>query len=125
MSAATAIIRPAYSKIASAPTKLAEYLGCGVPCVGNVNVGDMEVILEGERVGVTLTDFTPSDHKSAVDRLLSLLEEPDINTRCVEVARRLFDLEVGVNAYQKIYHSLADTHLRTGGGEAAPAVETP
>ena len=36
------------AKIASAPTKLAEYLGCGVPCLGNVGVGDMEAILEGE-----------------------------------------------------------------------------
>ena len=33
MSAGMALIKPAYSKIASAPTKLAEYLGCGVPCL--------------------------------------------------------------------------------------------
>jgi glycosyltransferase involved in cell wall biosynthesis len=32
MHVGAAIIRPSYSKIASAPTKLAEYLGCGVPC---------------------------------------------------------------------------------------------
>ena len=34
MSAGMALIKPVYSKIASAPTKMAEYLGCGVPCVG-------------------------------------------------------------------------------------------
>lgn len=126
MSVATAMYKPSYSKMATAPTKLAEYLGCGVPCVGNVNVGDMEEILEGERVGVTLTNFSPSGHRAAVGRLLSLLDEPDVRTRCVAVARRLFDLGVGVgvDAYQKIYLRLADTQLQTGGGEATPTVET-
>ena len=41
MSAGAALIKPTYSKLASAPTKLAEYLGCGVPCLGNAGVGDM------------------------------------------------------------------------------------
>ena len=62
MHAAAAIIKPSYSKIASAPTKLAEYLGCGVPCVGNIDVGDMEEIIEGERVGVVLRDFSAAAH---------------------------------------------------------------
>ena len=108
MHAAAAIIKPAYSKIASAPTKLAEYLGCGIPCVGNVEVGDMEEYLEGRRVGVALRDFSSSDHARAVDQLLNLLEEPDIAQRCVETARELFSLDVGVKAYEEIYSTLND-----------------
>ena len=107
MHAAAAIIKPSYSKMASAPTKLAEYLGCGVPCVGNINVGDMEEIIAGERVGVVLRDFSAAAHAAAADRLLALLDEPGTRQRCVATARRLFSLDIGVEAYRQIYDSLA------------------
>jgi glycosyltransferase involved in cell wall biosynthesis len=119
MTVGSAIIMPAYSKMASAPTKLAEYLGCGVPCIGNVNVGDMEEILEGNRVGVALTGFSEAERRAAVDRLLALLDEPELQTRCAMIARRLFSLDAGVDAYRGIYESLAETATedirRTGG----------
>jgi glycosyltransferase involved in cell wall biosynthesis len=106
MRVAAAIYMPTYSKIATAPTKLAEYLGCGVPCVGNVGVGDMQEILEGKRVGVALRGFTPVEYDCAVDRMFSLLREPNIGKRCVETAREHFSLEMGVDAYRNIYLSL-------------------
>jgi glycosyltransferase involved in cell wall biosynthesis len=109
MTVGAAIIKPAYSKIASAPTKLAEYLGCGVPCVGNTRVGDMEAILEGNRVGVVLSDFSPADHHAAADRLLALLDDPDVRKRCVDTAQTVFSLEAGVAAYRSIYQSLASS----------------
>ena len=107
MTVGSAIIKPAYSKIASAPTKLAEYLGCGVPCLGNVGVGDMEQILEGRRVGIALRGFSPADMAEAVDRLLSLTGEPNLQVRCSQVARQLFSLESGVAAYRSIYQKLS------------------
>jgi len=110
MDAAAAIIKPCYSKIASAPTKLAEYLGCGVPCIGNVNVGDMEAILEGERVGVAMTGFTATDHAVSADRLLRLLDEPDLEGRCVATAKKLFSLDEGAGTYRRIYYSLTGTN---------------
>jgi glycosyltransferase involved in cell wall biosynthesis len=112
MHAAGAIIRPGLSSTARAPTKVGEYLGCGVPCVGNTGVGDMEEILEGNRVGVALTDFNAADLQAAADRLLALIDDPGIGGRCVDTARRLFSLEAGVEAYRAIYKSLA------GGPEA-------
>ena len=108
MTVGVAFYRPAYAEIARCPVKLAEYLGCGIPCVGNVGVGDMEEYLEGRRVGVALNGFSPFDHASAVERLLRLLDEPNISERCVETARDLFALEAGVIAYGKIYASLND-----------------
>src|SRR5690606_4979034 len=106
MHVASAVIKPCYSKIASAATKVAEYLGCGVPCVGNTGVGDMAEILEGERVGVALTDLSPRDMEATADRLLSLLAEPDLAERCKAVARRIFSLDDGVAAYEDIYLGL-------------------
>lgn len=106
MDAAAAIIKPVYSKTASAPTKLAEYLGCGVPCVGNTGVGDMASILEGERVGVTLDDFSEADHNRSADRLLALLRDSELKQRCRDVATERFSLDRGVSAYAGIYRVL-------------------
>lgn len=103
---AAALIKPCYSKIASAPTKLAEYLGCGVPCVGNTGVGDMEEILEGRRVGVALTDFSAADLDRGSERAVTIAESTNIQHLCAETARSLFSLEGGVNDYHRIYDSL-------------------
>ncbi len=116
MRAAAAIYKPSYSRVACAPTKLAEYLGCGVPCVGNVGVGDVEEILEGKRVGVALRDFSQADHKNAVDRLLALCDEPELRSRCVATARELFSLEAGVEAYRQIYLELCGIAIPTQNG---------
>ncbi len=107
MHAASAIIKPCYSKLSSAPTKLAEYLGCGVPCLGNTGVGDMEEILEGNRVGVAMTGFKSADIENAVDRLLDLTREPALAERCRATALRLFSLNTGADAYRAIYDGLA------------------
>lgn len=106
MHAATALIAPLYSKISSAPTKLAEYLGCGVPCVGNAGVGDMAEILGGDRVGVVLTDFSDADHAQAADALLALIADKTLRARCVATAHRRFALSDGAEKYRAIYAGL-------------------
>jgi glycosyltransferase involved in cell wall biosynthesis len=106
MSCGTAIIQQTYGKIGSAPTRLAEYLGCGVPCVGNTGVGDMEEILEQDRVGVVLTDFSDQDMALTANRLVNLLEDPYLPRRCRATAERLFSLEMGAEKYDAIYRRL-------------------
>jgi len=111
MDAAAALIKPAYSKIASAPTKLAEYLGCGVPCLGNVGVGDMEQILEGGQAGLVLRDFSQESLAAGAKQLLGLARDPLTRLRCVEMARSLFSLDRGVADYATIYRALSATNL--------------
>ena len=107
MSAAMAIIKPSFSKIASAPTKLAEYLGCGVPCLGNVKVGDMEAILDGQQVGVALSDFSDSTMRKGVARLIALTRDPSTQKRCRDVATSRFSLEGGAASYDAVYTAFA------------------
>lgn len=107
MSAGAAVIKPVYSKIASAPTKLAEYLGCGVPCIGNAGVGDMAAILEGENVGIALQDFSPAQIEEGAGRLLTLSRDPRLPERCVSVARQHFSLEEGAERYDNVWGELA------------------
>ena len=98
-------IMPVFSKRASAPTKLGEFLGCGIPCVGNDGVGDMTQILESENVGVVIRDFD-DDREEAVNAVLSLCADPDVRQRCVRAARKHFSLDDGVAAYDRIYRKL-------------------
>jgi glycosyltransferase involved in cell wall biosynthesis len=107
MSAGAAIIRPVFSKLASAPTKLAEYLGCGVPCLGNIGVGDMERMLEEEGGGVALRAFTPEERERAVTRLLALCDDPATPARCREVALRHFSVDEGAARYRGIWRRLS------------------
>ena len=106
MDAGIFFIKPVYSKIASAPTKLGEFLGCGVPCLGNTGVGDMAAILENEQVGVALTCFDEDSMRTALKRLLQLKHTDGIKERCREVALRYFSLDEGVRRYASIYKQL-------------------
>lgn len=107
MDAGIFFIKPVFSKTASAPTKLGEFLGCGVPCLGNTGVGDMATILGSERVGVVLCHFDEAAMREAIDRLLRLTQAPDIKSRCREAALRYFSLDEGVRTYDRIYRELS------------------
>lgn len=106
MDAGIFFIKPVYSKMASAPTKLAEFLSCGIPCLANAGVGDMAHILESEQVGIVLRDFTEAAMRDAVASLLDLARQPDIRQRCRQVAQKFFSLESGIQRYMDIYHEL-------------------
>jgi glycosyltransferase involved in cell wall biosynthesis len=107
MDAGIFFIRPVFSKQASAPTKLAEFLGCGVPCLGNAGIGDMAQVLEGEQVGVALRAFDQDSLAAGIARLLELVAIPGISGRCVSAAQRHFSLDEGVRRYGHIYRLLA------------------
>lgn len=109
MDAGIFFIKPVFSKQASAPTKLGEFLGCGIPCLGNRGVGDMAGILEGERVGAAVASFDDAALQAGLRQLLELCADPGTRPRCVEVAQRYFSLEQGVRCYAQVYQSLQGT----------------
>lgn len=96
-------IKPVFSKRASSPTKLGEFLACGIPCLTNSGVGDMQSILEDEGAGVVLTDFSLRSKEAAVKKLLVLCADKNIRQRCVNTARKYFSLDKGVSAYDQLY----------------------
>lgn len=106
MDAGIFFIRQVFSKQASAPTKLAELLGCGVPCLGNAGVGDMAEVLEGERVGVALRAFDRVSLAAGLDQLLALAADPSTAARCVAAAQKHFSLDEGVQRYAAVYQKL-------------------
>jgi glycosyltransferase involved in cell wall biosynthesis len=96
-------IRPTFSKTASCPTKLGEFLAMGVPVVTNGGVGDVATIIEESGAGVLVDRFDADAYRDALDRLQKLDAD---RARWRDSARAWFDLETGVHRYEAIYRSL-------------------
>lgn len=108
MDAGVFFIKPVFSKQASAPTKLGEFLGCGIPCLGNAGVGDMAEVLEGEKVGVALKSFDETSLTAGLKKLLQLAHDPATRARCVASAERHFSLDEGVARYAAVYQKMTE-----------------
>ncbi len=94
------------SKLGSAPTRLAEVLGCGLPVVANEGVGDVADIVRKNNVGVIVEGASASQMETAFDALQILMQDPDLPTRCRATAETVFSLETGTDAYREIYASI-------------------
>ena len=106
MDAGVFFIKPVYSKIASAPTKMGEFLACGVPCLSNAGIGDTEKIMEQENVGIIVRSMDRESIQDGLQRLLILASDEMVRKRCVEAARKHFSLDFGVTTYASIYEKL-------------------
>jgi glycosyltransferase involved in cell wall biosynthesis len=108
MDAGVFFIKPMFSKQASAPTKLGEFLGCGIPCLSNEGVGDMAAILREDDCGVAISRFDAAAIAAGIDALLALVADPGARDRCVQAAARHFSLEEGVRRYRGVYQALVE-----------------
>jgi glycosyltransferase involved in cell wall biosynthesis len=99
-------VKPTEAKVASCPTKLGEYLACGLPVVATDGVGDVTDIIERNRVGVIVRHDDESSWPVVVQKLEMLLRDPDLKTRCRRVAEQSFGLENGAKKYLRIYDEM-------------------
>jgi glycosyltransferase involved in cell wall biosynthesis len=100
-------IKPSYSKLASSPTKIAEYLASGLPIICNAGIGDLDVLIEGDRVGVLVRELNAGHYENALRRVDGLLREGQVSSRCRASAASRFDLEsIGAERYCRLYHRL-------------------
>lgn len=105
---AISFIRPCYSKLSSSPTKIAEYLAAGLPVLSTSGVGDVDTVLEDDRVGVIVREFDPESYRNALVSADALRLEPATADRCRATARERFDLHgVGGVRYRRLYERLA------------------
>ena len=106
--AGVAFIKPCFSKLASSPTKTAEYLACGLPLVLNAGVGDSDLLVTRERVGALVEDFNASEYSRAASVVASMSERHDETRRHArEVVERLFDVRtIGLERYARLYEEV-------------------
>ncbi len=100
-------IRACFSKRASAATKLAEFLGCGVPVVINDRIGDSGDLVRQAGAGIVLDEAEPTRYEAAIDALLQLLADDTTPSRCREAALQTFSLAGGVASYAALYEQLS------------------
>jgi glycosyltransferase involved in cell wall biosynthesis len=106
--AALCLIKPLFSKQASSPTKFSEYLAAGLPVIVNAGIGDLDEIVRGEGIGVVVPEFSDTAYRDSARQLKSLLKDEALRARCVEAARKYFDLEqIGWARYRAIYDQMA------------------
>jgi glycosyltransferase involved in cell wall biosynthesis len=102
-------VRPCFSKISSSPTKIGEYLAAGLPVVSTAGIGDVDALLRDNRVGALVEDLSIAGYEATVAALRELQEDPGLQQRCTDVARRNLDIrEVGIPRYDALYCRLAD-----------------
>lgn len=100
-------IKPCYSKLSSSPTKIAEYLAGGLPVVSTAGIGDVDEILEGDRVGVVVREFNREAYLEALLAIDALRRDPELESRRRAGAFSRFDLErVGGQRYRRLYSRL-------------------
>lgn len=104
---AISFIKPCYSKQSSSPTKIAEYLASGLPIVCNAGVGDLDGLIEENRVGALIREFTPVAYLQALNEIDEMRGDETLADRLRSVARREFDLiDVGRTRYRRLYERL-------------------
>lgn len=97
-------IKPAYSKIASSPTKLGELFAMGIPVVTNGNVGDVEHIVNDLGGGIVINDFSDETLNQVVDRIGELQDIDRFTLR--KKAGEYYNLQSAVEKYSRAYQSV-------------------
>ena len=102
--AGLSFIKPCLSKLASSPTKNAEYLACGLPLIINAGIGDSDALINDWKAGVLLQEFTEDEYTRIGKLIESMAAQPDARTRARAVAEQVFDLEtIGAERYAALY----------------------
>ncbi|MFL5902036.1 MAG: glycosyltransferase [Solirubrobacterales bacterium] len=100
-------VRPCFSKIASSPTKIGEYLAAGLPIVSTAGIGDVDALLRENSVGALVEDLSSAGYEVAATTVRQLRQDPAARRRCATVARENLSLrEVGIPRYDALYRHI-------------------
>lgn len=112
-----------FSSLGASPTKLAEYLACGLPVVANDGVGDVRAIVERLGAGAVLADASEAEMDRVVAGLDGILRIDPAGLR--ERSRAMHDLDVALARYRAVYDTIAarrsDRTAVSGSGLSAAA----
>ena len=105
--AGLSLVRPTFSKIASCPTKLGEYLACGLPVASTSGIGDMGELLP-HGCGVLVGAGREEELDRGAAALLEVSRASGVADRCRALARDQFSLEMGVERYLALYRRVLE-----------------
>lgn len=107
-------VKASYATQSRSPTKIPEYLVCGLPVIANSGVGDVDNQLIGDRTGIIVDDLSEGGYAKALDEVEKLIAEGEtLADRCKLSAKTRFDLEsVGGKKYGDLYRTMAGDTTR-------------
>ncbi len=103
--AAIFFIKPAYSKIASSPTKMAECWAMNLPIITNSGIGDNDLYFGKNEGGVLIPSFTKEAYQKACAQFMEH-QKKHINYR--KIALDYFDNKMAVSKYIQVYNKLTE-----------------
>jgi glycosyltransferase involved in cell wall biosynthesis len=104
--AAISFARPSFSKIASSPVKIAEYLAAGLPVAMNRGVGDCDELIDTCPAVIDVGDLNERSLETAAARMVELPRERS-GPIAVETAASRFSVRaVGVPLYADLYRRM-------------------
>lgn len=95
-----------YSRVATSPTKMGEFLAQGIPCITNSCVGDSQRILEGNGIGFTIDIDSNIDSMELSKKIDALLSDDNVARKCRSFAENYYSLDAGCLSYKKIYDDI-------------------
>lgn len=101
-------IKQTFSNLASCPTKVAECLACGIPVIVNSMMGDIEAIVNENRIGIVVENFSESEYKIKIKECLEIIgQSRDLAQRCFQAASEKLSLKMGIDRYREVYNRIA------------------
>ena len=101
-------IKPAYSKIASSPTKMAECWSMNLPIITNAGIGDNNTFFNELNGGVLIHEFSETEYLKAGKAFLELLKQKN-NFR--KLALEHFDVNMAISCYTELYNRITQNSI--------------
>ena len=98
--AGISFVRSTFSKLGSSPTKIGEYLACGLPIVANAGVGDVDRLVVDDGAGVLVSSFSEGELAASVCELLTMSSNSETYRA---LAEKRFDLRDAIDTYGSVY----------------------
>lgn len=98
-------IKPVFSKKASSPTKLAEFLAMGIPVITNKGVGDVDEFIKSNNAGVLVSDFTDSEYNNAISKIETFKNQG--KDFYADLAKKHFNKDDAINKYAEVYKRIS------------------
>lgn len=95
------------SSLGASPTKVGEYLSCGLPVISNDGVGDIRRIIKNGQNGVVLDDFTEESFRDCAQTMCEGTFLPREQIR--KTASPMFDMNHAIESYDRIYQRFGTT----------------
>ncbi len=99
--AAVFFIKNSFSKKASSPTKMGEFMSMGIPMVCNAGIGDVDSIMQTTQAGIVLSALDDASMKEGAARLLNTT----FSRQAIISAAQYYSLKKGIQLYHQVYTS--------------------